>query len=140
MLRGMCTLTLFADDLPAATRWYTELLGIEPYFRSENVGKGPGYVEFRIGDYQHELGIIDRRFAPSGLAASGCGAVCNWHVDNIEEKLQRLLDMGAKLAEGITERGPGFITASVIDPFGNVLGIMHNQHYLDILKGRHGGK
>ena len=134
MLRGMCTLTLWADDLPAATRWYTELLGIEPYFRSENVGKGPGYVEFRIGDYQHELGIIDRRFAPKGLAANGSGAVCNWHVDNLEANLKRVLGMGAKLVEDITERGPGFVTASVIDPFGNVLGLMHNQHYLDILK------
>jgi hypothetical protein len=33
------------------------------------------------------------------------------------------------------ERGPGFVTASVTDPFGNVLGIMYNQHYLDTLVG-----
>ena len=140
MLRGMCTLTLWADDLPAATRWYTELLGIEPYFRSENVGKGPGYVEFRIGDYQHELGITDRRFAPKALAAPGGGVVCNWHVDNLEGNLKRVLGMGATLVEDITERGPGFVTASVIDPFGNVLGLMHNQHYLDILKGGRAAK
>jgi hypothetical protein len=36
-----------------------------PYFTSEAGGRGPGYVEFRTGDYQHELGIIDRRFAPA---------------------------------------------------------------------------
>ena len=29
------------------------------------------------------------------------------------------------------EQGPGFVTASVYDPFGNALGIMFNQHYLD---------
>jgi hypothetical protein len=23
------------------------------------------------------------------------------------------------------------VTASVVDPFGNVLGVMYNQHYLD---------
>jgi len=34
------------------------VLGIEPYFTR------PGYAEFGIGDYQHELGIIDRRYAP----------------------------------------------------------------------------
>jgi predicted enzyme related to lactoylglutathione lyase len=140
MLRGMSTLNLYADDLPAATRWYSELLGIEPYFRSENVGKGPGYVEFRIGDYLHELGIIDRRFAPPGFAVNGGSAVCHWHVDDLDKSLKRLLDMGAKLREGITEHGPGFVTASVVDPFGNVLGIMFNQHYLDVLKGRHGAK
>jgi hypothetical protein len=34
-----------------------------------------------------------------------------------------------------TPRGDkGFVTAAVVDPFGNVLGIMHNPHYLEILK------
>jgi catechol 2,3-dioxygenase-like lactoylglutathione lyase family enzyme len=50
MLRGISTINLWADDLPAATSWYTELLGTEPYFSSEAAGRGPGYVEFRIGD------------------------------------------------------------------------------------------
>lgn len=44
--------------------------------------------------------------------------------------------MGATLHDGIRERGEGFVTASVIDPFGNVLGIMYNQHYLDTLASR----
>jgi len=34
------------------------------------------------------------------------------------------------------ERGPGFVTASVIDPSGNILGVMYNQHYLQILGSR----
>lgn len=36
------------------------------------------------------------------------------------------------------ERGPGFITACVIDPFGNILGVMYNRHYLEILTSRAG--
>jgi len=36
------------------------------------------------------------------------------------------------------ERGPGFVTASVADRSGNVLGIMYNRHYLDILANRGG--
>ena len=51
MLRGIRTVNLWAEDLLAATHWYTELLGVEPYFTSEAAGRGPGYVEFRIGDY-----------------------------------------------------------------------------------------
>ena len=47
MLRGLSTMNVWAEDLEAATRWYTELLGVEPYFTSEAVGRGPGYVEFR---------------------------------------------------------------------------------------------
>ncbi|MEU7694145.1 hypothetical protein OHB01_05610 [Microbispora hainanensis] len=44
--------------------------------------------------------------------------------------------MGAKQHESPTERGPGFVTASVADPFGNILGIMRNAHYLEVLEGR----
>src|SRR5262245_8854843 len=46
----------------------------------------------------------------------------------------------AKQFEPATERGPGFVTASVVDPFGNVLGIMFNRHYLDILGERRGAE
>jgi catechol 2,3-dioxygenase-like lactoylglutathione lyase family enzyme len=95
MLRGMSTVNLWADDLPAATRWYTELLSVEPYFSSEAAGRGPGYVEFRIGDYQHELGIIDRRFAPPGLAAGPGGALVYWHVDDVAATPDRLVSLGA---------------------------------------------
>ncbi len=43
--------------------------------------------------------------------------------------------MGAKEYEPLTKRGEvGFITASVVDPFGNILGIMYNPHYLEILR------
>lgn len=142
MLRGMCTISLWAEDLREARRWYTELLGVEPYFTSEAAGLGPGYVEFRVGDSQDELGIIDRRFAPKGLtAAKGTvgGVVTFWHVDDVTAALERLLSMGATPLEAITERGPGFITASVVDPFGNVLGIMFNRHYLDASSGRGAG-
>jgi predicted enzyme related to lactoylglutathione lyase len=133
MLRGIATMNLWADDLAEATRWYTGLLGVEPYFTSEAAGRGPGYVEFRIGDYEHELGIIDRRFAPPGLTAGPGGAIVYWFVDDLAASLDRLVALGAKPLEPLTERGPGFVTASVVDPFGNVLGVMHNRHYLDIL-------
>jgi hypothetical protein len=46
---------------------------------------------------------------------------------------ERLLSMGAKEYQPITQWGEGFITAAVIDPFGNVIGIMYNRHYLEIL-------
>lgn len=55
------------------------------------------------------------------------------HVDDVVATLERLKSLGAKQLDAVTERGPGFVTASVIDPFGNVLGVMYNRHYLDIL-------
>jgi predicted enzyme related to lactoylglutathione lyase len=132
MLRGLTTVSFFAEDVTAARDWYAELLGIEPYFVRPAEGT-PVYVEFRIGDYQHELGIIDRRFAPRGRPDQAGGAVVYWHVDDVRASVERLVAMGATVYEEPVERGPGFVTASVTDPFGNILGVMYNQHYLDTL-------
>jgi len=132
MLRGLTTVSFYAGDLAAAKRWYTDLLGFEPYFNR------PGYVEFRIGDYQHELGVIDSRYAPAGSTTGPAGAVIFWHVDDVTATLERLLSMGAKEHLPPTDRGEGFITASVVDPFGNILGIMYNPHYLDVLGSTRG--
>src|ERR1700732_3609346 len=67
MLRGRTQLNYLADDVAAAVDWYTELLGVEPYFSRPVEGR-LAYAEFRIGDYQHELGILDRRCAGPGRA------------------------------------------------------------------------
>lgn len=132
MLRGLTTVSFYADDLAAARRWYTDLLGVEPYFVRE-VGGAPAYIEFRVGDYQHELGIIDRRFAAPGQPDQPGGAVAYWHVDDVAAGFERLLSMGATAQAKPVERGPGFVTAAVVDPFGNLLGIMYNRHYLQVL-------
>jgi predicted enzyme related to lactoylglutathione lyase len=138
VLRGFATISYWADDVEAARDWYAELLGIEPYFIRPEQGP-PAYVEFRVGDYQDELGIIDRRYAPEGAAGGPGGAVMHWHVDDVPATFDRLLSMGAKEYQPITPREAGWVTASVVDPFGNVLGIVHNPHYLEMLaslKGR----
>lgn len=128
-LRGFTTISYWAADLEAAKQWYTEMLGIEPYFQRPG-----GYYEFRIGDYQHELGLINSKYAPFDTQANvPAGAVMYWHVDDVSATLDRLLSMGAKQLEAPRDRGEGFITASVVDPFGNILGIMYNPHYLDVL-------
>ncbi|KIL34311.1 glyoxalase [Cohnella kolymensis] len=127
-LRGLTTVSFWTDDLEAAKKWYSELLGIQPYFEVPG-----GYAEFRLGDYQHELGLINSRYAPKGSATNPGGAIVYWHVDDVTATFEKLLSMGAKEYEAINERGEGFITASVVDPFGNILGIMYNSHYLEML-------
>jgi predicted enzyme related to lactoylglutathione lyase len=137
MLRGPATVNLWADDLEAARKWYAELLGVEPYFERPGGGQPAAYYEFRIGDRRTELGLIDRRYAPAGAdGADGAepgGVVLHWHVDDVQAALDRLLSMGAAPYMPLTERGPGFVTAAVVDPFGNVLGVMYNRHYLEVL-------
>ena len=128
MLNGVATVTYFTADLPAAGRWYAEFLGTEPYYAVE------GYLEFRIGDHSTELGLIDSRYVPGGPATPPAGAIPYWQVDDLEAAVDRLLDHGATLHEPITERGrgTGFVTASVVDPFGNILGVMRNPHYVEV--------
>nr|WP_042180419.1 VOC family protein [Kibdelosporangium sp. MJ126-NF4]CEL14386.1 possible dioxygenase [Kibdelosporangium sp. MJ126-NF4]CTQ88751.1 possible dioxygenase [Kibdelosporangium sp. MJ126-NF4] len=131
MLRGMATVVLTATDVLAAVAWYTEVLGIEPYF-ARDVDGAPAYVEFRIGDYQHELGIMDARYAVDDRDKPG-GVTLYWHVDDVQAAFDRLIGLGAKQHRPPTDRGAGFVPASVVDPFGNILGVMYNPHYLEIL-------
>lgn len=136
--RGVCTVAYMAMDHEGAKRWYTDLLGVEPYMDK------PGYAEFRFGDYQHELGIIDgKHIAELGggeAPQSPGGAIAYWHVDDLEATLARLIEMGAKELHPPRDFGTGFIGASVIDPFCNIFGIMFNPHYLDILSQTKGDR
>lgn len=136
-LRGMATVNYWADDLVAARDWYAKLFGIEAYFQRPT-RENPAYVEFRLGDYEGEFGIIDRRYAPAAMQPGPGGAIVLWHVDDIQAAFDRLIGMGATEYDPITPRGDtGFVTASVVDPFGNVLGIMYNPHYVKIVSGEH---
>jgi catechol 2,3-dioxygenase-like lactoylglutathione lyase family enzyme len=135
--RGFATITFYTDDLAAARDWYTELLGLEPYFAFPEAPAAPAYIEFRVGDDEDELGFVDRKYAPAAATGTPGGAIMNWHVDDVAGTLATLLAMGATEYEPLTPRGDsGSVTASVVDPFGNVLGIMHNPHYLEILAAR----
>jgi predicted enzyme related to lactoylglutathione lyase len=128
MLRGVSTISFFAADHGAAVRWYTDFLCIAPYFER------PGYAEFRLGDYQTELGIIDAKYSPGADSSKGrAGAVVYWHVDDVDEAVGAAVARGAVVLEPKQDRGHGFITATVVDPFGNILGLMYNPHYLAML-------
>ena len=135
-LRGMATASYWADDVKAARDWYAELLGVEAYFQQPNAEQ-PAYVEFRIGDDEDELGIIDRRYAPKAMPPGPGGVVLYWHVADVDGTFERLKALGAQAWEPITKRGEsGFVTASVVDPFGNILGIMSNPHYAAVVAAR----
>ena len=131
-LRGMATVNVFADDLRAARDWYSDLFGLEAYYQMPT-RDDPAYVEFRIGDDADEFGIVDRRYAPPGTTQGPGGVILYWHVDDLEAALSRLTARGAQVHEAVTKRGnSGFVTASVLDPFGNILGIMTNPHFAEL--------
>ena len=131
MLRGLTTVSFWADDLIAARDWYADLLGIEPYFQRPEEGP-PAYIEFRIGADEDELGLIDRRYAPPGASRDPGGAVIYWQVDNVAAAVARLVEHGATEYQPVVERDAGFVTASVLDPFGNILGLMYSPHFVEM--------
>jgi predicted enzyme related to lactoylglutathione lyase len=130
MFRGFATISFYADDLTAAGDWCSRLLGVEPYYAHPHPPAAPAYVEFRVGEDGDELGII-----AAGAATGPGGAVMHWHVDDLKATVEILLRMGATEYQPIIHHGDGsgFVTASVVDPFGNILGVMHNPHYLQVL-------
>jgi hypothetical protein len=54
----------------------------------------------------------------------------HWHVDDVPAAVTRLLELGATEYQPVTVREAGFVTASVVDPFGNILGLMYSPHFL----------
>ncbi len=129
-LRGMANVSYWADDWQAAKAWYSELIGADPYFLRD------GYAEWRLGDDQDELGLIDSRYRPPGTVGGPGGVVLYWHVDDPHAMVDRLLAMGATEHEKPQDRGQGFVTATVVDPFGNLLGVMYNPNYVEVLAER----
>lgn len=126
-LRGVATISIWAKDHAAATAWYSKLTGVEPYFER------PGYAEFRLGDRQTELGIIDSSYAPHiTFPGKPSGAVLYWHVDDIEDVIKQALKLGATELQAPEDRGHGFVTATLVDPFDNILGLMYNPHYIEM--------
>ena len=134
MFRGFATISYWADDLKAARAWYSDLLGVAPYFERPDA-ENPAYIEYRIGDYQDELGIIDRRYAPYGAGEPARRALsCTGTSTMWTPPWNGCCPWGATVLEPRTDaarRGGSPPPWSI--PFGNILGVMYNPHYLEVL-------
>ena len=115
---GLRTVVYKVADLGRAKEWYRKATGIDPYFDQ------PFYVGFNIGGY--ELGLdpdVEKQKPGAG------GATAYWGVSNAEAACARLLEAGARPHVPLQDVGDGIRVASVLDPFGNVLGIIENPHF-----------
>ncbi len=118
MLLGLRTVVYEVEDLEAAKRWYQQALEIEPYFDE------PFYVGFSVGGY--ELGLHPAEGStPLGLGST----TAYWGVDDIRATVTRLLELGARVHGEVQDVGEGIYVASVVDPFGNLLGVIQNPHF-----------
>lgn len=117
MLDGLRTVVFHVADLEKAKTWYKTVLEKEPYFDE------PFYVGFNVGGY--ELGLH-----PGGTdTAKPAGSVTYWGVPDADAALVQLVEMGATSHESVTDVGDGIRLGAVLDPFGNVLGVIYNPHF-----------
>ncbi len=114
---GLRTCIYLVHDLPAATAWYTRAFGTEPYFNE------PFYVGFNIGGY--ELGLHPQ----TEPFATGENVETYWGVEDLRAAFDHLLACGAVTHTEPADVGDNILVATVKDPWGNVIGIIHNPHF-----------
>jgi predicted enzyme related to lactoylglutathione lyase len=115
MILGLRTAIYPSPDLAVAKQWYAAVLGVAPYFDE------PFYVGFSVGGF--ELGLV-----PDGMPGTQ-GAQPLWGVSDIGAEHARLIGLGARPLEPITEVGGGIRVAAVLDPCGNRFGLIENPNF-----------
>jgi predicted enzyme related to lactoylglutathione lyase len=116
MFLGMRTVVYYVADVAQAKDWYQKVLGFPPYFDE------PFYVGFNVGGF--ELGIL-----PDADRAGKGGTVAYWGVSKVQTAVDRLLSLGASELEPIEDVGGDVRVAAVLDPFGNILGVIENPQF-----------
>lgn len=114
---GLRTVIYHVDDLEKAKAWYTAILGKKPYFDE------PFYVGFNVGGF--ELGL-----QPDGEGVSwGTNTVAYWGVENAKKAYADLLVKGGIEHQKVQDVGGGILVGTVLDPCGNVFGVIENPHF-----------
>ena len=117
MIQGLRTAVYKVADLEKAKAWYSDMLGIDPYFDE------PFYVGYNVGGY--ELGLDPDL---EGVI-TGNSVGIYWGVADAKASFAELTAKGAEIDTPPHDVGGGIIVASVLDPFGNVFGIIENPHF-----------
>lgn len=111
MTDGIKTIIYPVKDLGRAKAVYGALLGIDPEIDEVY------YVGYAVDG--QDIGLD-----PHGHAKGMTGPVGYWHVPDIHEALQALLERGARAEQEVKDVGGGKLTASVTDADGNVIGLV----------------
>ena len=115
---GLRTCIYKVPDLAKAVEWYNKAFSAEPYFNE------PYYIGYNIGGY--ELGLQPGEPEP---APKSKNIYTYWGVDDIHKMHQHMIDLGASTDEAPTNVGGDMMVASVIDPWGNVIGLIYNPYF-----------
>ncbi len=115
---GLRTLIYKVNDLDKAKAWYAEAFQISPYFDQ------PFYVGFNVGGF--ELGLD-----PDGSREqnSFSNATAYWGVEHIQQEFERLIGLGAQSITAPENVGGEIVVATVVDPWGNLIGLIYNPEF-----------
>ena len=115
--RGIYTVLYRVPDLAQGKAWYADAFGVQPYFDE------PYYVGFNISGY--ELGLLPLE----GESAGRGGVVAYWGVPDVDAATARMTAAGAVVHEPVQDVGGGIRVATVLDPFGNPIGLIENPQF-----------
>ena len=115
---GLRTTIYRVDDIDKAKKWFAEVFGTEPYFDE------PFYVGFNIAGY--ELGLQPEDDSSVEKRES---VVSYWGVEKIHETYEAFILAGATEYEKPQNVGGNILTASVKDPWGNIIGLIYNPEF-----------
>jgi predicted enzyme related to lactoylglutathione lyase len=110
MNNGIKTVLYPVKDMTHSKTVFQKLLGVEPY------ADQPYYIGFKVGD--QDIGLV-----PGNPEA---GMTAFYHVDDIKNSLQILVDAGAKIIQDVKNVGEGRLIASARDADSNIIGLIQN--------------
>jgi len=112
MFKKLRTVIYYVPDLQKAKEWYIGLTGVQPYFDEAF------YVGFDFNGCELGLHPQDETVIP------GNQTVSHWAVEGIENCVAKLVDKGASILYKVSDVGGGIKVATVIDPWGNAVGLI----------------
>jgi predicted enzyme related to lactoylglutathione lyase len=115
---GLRTTIYKVDNLKEATAWYSKAFTTEPYFNESF------YVGFNIAGY--ELGLQPIEKMENNRTDH---VISYWGVENIQEEYDRIIALGATPNEKPNNVGGEIMTATLKDPFGNIIGLIYNPYF-----------
>ena len=113
MIEGLRGVRLLVPDLAIGKAWYARALQVEPYLGSDNS------ATFFVNG---TLLTLDQ-----GQPSAEDGTVAYWAVDDLAGEYQRLVDIGSAQYFSLRAIDAVTRTAAVLDPFGNVFGIVERK-------------
>ncbi|MEY2916632.1 MAG: hypothetical protein RIS73_346 [Bacteroidota bacterium] len=112
MFKKLRTVIYYVPDLQKAKEWYSNLTGNQPYFDESF------YVGFDFNGCELGLHPLDE------TVTKGNQTVAHWAVDEIDNCVEQLIKQGATILYKVADVGGGIKVATVIDPWGNAVGLI----------------